>query len=116
MEDVRVLKLVSGETIVASTKPTETFVKVVDPIQFTVVSRGGYGTMMASEWLQTNQNSFKIKRDHIVAMAYPTEMMLDYYFNSVNEIANQENEEETSEEFVNQFVKKMNGNSPTTLH
>lgn len=101
MEDIKVLKLVSGETIVALTTRGDSFVKVENPIEFRVVSRGGYGSMVASEWLQTEQTSFKLRGDHIVAMAQPTEMLLEYYFNTINQL----NEpEETEEEYIERMA------------
>jgi len=100
MDDIKVLKLVSGETIVALTTRGESFIKVENPIEFTVVTRDGYGSMVASQWLQTDQKSFKLRGDHIVAMAQPTEMLLEYYFNTINELNEPEESEEESIELM----------------
>lgn len=101
MEDIKVLKLVSGETIVALTTRDTGFIKIENPIQFTVVSRGGYGSMVASEWMQTDQTSFKLRNDHIVALAEPTDLLLEYYFNTINHM----NEpEETEDEYIERMA------------
>ena len=116
MEDIKVLKLVSGETIVALTTRGDSYIKVDNPIEFRIVaSRGGYGSMIASEWLQTEQTSFKIKGDHIVAMAPPTKMLLEYYFNTINEI----NEpDETEQEYIERMtIESFIANTGTvTIH
>lgn len=101
MQDIKVFKLVSGETIVAKATLAESHVKVEEPIQFTVVSRGGYGNMVASEWMHTEQTSFKLRRDHIVAMAQPTDMLLSYYHNTIEQL-NQP--EETEEEYIERMA------------
>lgn len=116
MEDIKVLKLVSGETIVALTTAGDSFIQVKEPIQFTVVSRGGYGSMVASEWLQTEQSSFKLRKDHIVAMAQPTELLLEYYFNTINAMNEPEQPEEPEDEYIQRFIMNQGGNSPSTIH
>lgn len=94
MNDIRVIKLVSGETIVAKTAFTPSFIQILEPIQFTVVSNEGRGRLVASEWMMSEQTTFKLRKDHIVAMAEPTEMLLEYYQNSVHHLNSDDDEDE----------------------
>lgn len=93
MNDIRVIKLVSGETIVAKITFNTSFIQIIDPVQFTIVSQEGRGRLVASEWMMSEQTSFKLRKDHIVAMAQPTEMLEQYYYNSLD---NFEDDEDTS--------------------
>lgn len=94
---IRVIKLTSGDTIVAKlTKFTEQgpYVQIDDPVQFTMMYRGGgEGSLVAQQWLETDETSFSIHKMQIVAEAEPNDMLKDYYFSSLEEI-NQDPEED----------------------
>jgi hypothetical protein len=94
---IRVIKLTSGDTIVAKlTKLTEQgpYVQIDDPVQFTMMYRGGSeGSLVAQQWLETDETSFSIHKMQIVAEAEPNDMLKDYYFSSLEEI-NQDPEED----------------------
>lgn len=85
---IRVIKLTSGDTIVAKlTKTNDTYVQIDDPVQFTMMYRGnGEGSLVAQQWLETDETSFSIHKMQIVADATPNDMLKDYYFSSLEEI------------------------------
>jgi len=85
---IRVIKLTSGDTIVAKlTKTNDTYVQIDDPVQFTMMYKGnGEGSLVAQQWLETDETSFSIHKMQIVADATPNDMLKDYYFSSLEEI------------------------------
>lgn len=89
-EGIKVIKLTSGDTIVAKlTKNSERdqYVQIDDPVQFTMMYRGGgEGSLVAQQWLETDETSFSIHSMQIVAAAEPNDMLKDYYFSSLEEI------------------------------
>ena len=87
---IKVLKLTSGDTIVAKlTKFNDQrpFVQIDDPVQFTMMYRGGSeGSLVAQQWIETNETCFTIDKIQIVAEAEPNDMLKDYYLSSLEEI------------------------------
>lgn len=104
---IRVIKLTSGDTIVAKlTKFNDQrpFVQVDDPVQFTMMYRGnGEGSLVAQQWLETDETSFSIHKMQIVADATPNDMLKDYYFSSLEEI-NQNYEENFLDDFESEIL------------
>ena len=89
-QGLKVLKLTSGDTIVGNctTKKSSTAVQVNDPVQFTMMYRGrGEGTLVAQQWLETDETSFTIHKMQIVAIAEPNDMLKDYYKNSLEDLS-----------------------------
>lgn len=104
---IRVIKLTSGDTIVAKlTKFNDQrpFVQVDDPVQFTMMYQGGsQGSLVAQQWLETDETSFSIHKMQIVADAEPNDMLKDYYFSSLEEI-NQNYEENFLDDFESEIL------------
>lgn len=89
-QGLKVLKLTSGDTIVGecSTKRQSSVVKVDYPVQFTMMYRGsGEGTLVAQQWIETDEKSFSIHKMQIVAVAEPNEMLKEYYKNSLEDLS-----------------------------
>lgn len=91
MQSIRVIKLTSGETIVGkmSIRERSPFVQIDDPVQFTMMYKGhgGEGTLVAQQWLETEETSFSIHKQQIVAHAEPNEMLKDYYHHSLTDLS-----------------------------
>ena len=89
-EGIKVIKLTSGDTVVAKlTKLSNQgpYVQLDDPVQFTMMYRGGgEGSLVAQQWLETDETSFKVPRHHLVAVADPNDMLKEYYYSSLEEI------------------------------
>lgn len=90
-QNIRVIKLSSGDTLVADFKMVKDhnppYVVLTNPVAFEIVpNRDGVGTMFAQKWLQTDDKVFTIPFMHIVTTAQPNEMILDYYAESLTEI------------------------------
>ena len=87
---IRVIKLTSGDTIVAKLTKFDDrrpFVQIDDPVQFTMMYQGnGNGSLVAQQWLETDETSFSIHKMQIVADATQNDMLKDYYFSSLEEI------------------------------
>ena len=86
---IKVIKLTSGDTIVASLTQNEktSQVQIDNPVQFTMMYRGGgEGSLVAQQWLETDETSFTVHKMQIVAAAEPNDMLKDYYFSSLEEI------------------------------
>jgi hypothetical protein len=100
-EGVKVIKLTSGDTLVASIVLLQhegPFVIIKDPIQFNMQQTGpNSGTMLASKWLETDETQFKVSRFHIVATADPNEMLKEYYYSSLDDLAELAIEDEDDE-------------------
>lgn len=89
-QGLKVLKLTSGDTIVGdcSTKKSSSVVQVNDPVLFTMMYKGsGEGTLVAQQWLETDEKSFTIHKMQIVAVAEPNAMLRDYYRNSLEDLS-----------------------------
>ena len=97
-EGIKVIKLTSGDTIVAKlTKLINQgpFVQLDDPIQFTMMYKGGgEGSLVAQQWLETDETSFKVARAQLVAVAEPNDMLKEYYFSSLEDIYSDIDEED----------------------
>ena len=89
-QSIKVMKLTSGDTIVAKLTKFEDrkpFVQIDDPVQFTMMYKGnGEGTLVAQQWLETNETSFSVHKMQIVAEAEPNDMLKDYYYSSLEDI------------------------------
>lgn len=77
-----VLKLVSGETLIAdvSTSTTPDCYEISDPM----IMRGGIGpnnkfVMSLMPWMETDQRVFTIRSEHIISKAPPTQVVQDHY-------------------------------------
>ena len=102
---IRVIKLTSGDTIVAKLSKfsdKSQYVQVDDPVQFTMMYKGeGEGSLVAQQWLETDETSFSIHKMQIVAEAEPNDMLKDYYFSSLEEIY-----EEVEDSILTEFESK----------
>lgn len=104
MNNIKVLKLVSGETIVADIESNDTSIIISKPIQFTLVPKGsGAGTLMASEWIQTEEEVFTLRCDHVVAIASPTESLRGFYLKSVNEFVSDKTQQKILENLIQEL-------------
>lgn len=86
---IKVMKLTSGDTIVAhcETRKSSSFVKITDPVQFTMIyNGGGAGTMVAQQWLETDDKEFTIHKMQLVAVAEPNAVLKEYYKDSLKDI------------------------------
>lgn len=103
-EGIKVIKLSSGDTVVADLTFLQNegpFVRLDNPVQFTMMYGGrSDGTLVAQQWLETEETSFKIPRHHLVAVAEPNEMLKDYYYSSLEEIT-AESEEDILSALIN---------------
>ena len=89
-QGLKVLKLTSGDTIVGDckTKKSSSIVQVDEPVQFTMIYKGlGEGTLVAQQWLETDEKSFSIHKMQIVAVAEPNDMLKEYYKNSLKDLS-----------------------------
>ena len=100
MQQIKVLKLTSGDTIVANVLPhnKEGFVVIEDPVQFTLSPLNNINRLIATPWLQTDETRFEIEKVNIVASAKPNNLLLEYYTQSLEEIQQLDEFEESVEE------------------
>jgi len=101
---IRVIKLTSGDTIVAKLTRNDAspYVQIQDPIQFTLVHKSdNEGNLVASAWLETEETSFSLHKMQIVADAEPNQMLKSYYTYSLEEVHHELSDIE--EEFFNDF-------------
>lgn len=110
-QGLKVLKLTSGDTIVGecSTKRASSVVQVDHPVQFTMMYRGnGSGTLVAQQWLETDEKSFSIHKMQIVAVAEPNDMLKEYYLNSLEDLSQiYEEDFEEMEDLINFEIDKQ---------
>ena len=105
-DNLKVLKLTSGETIVGKIyiKKDTPFIKVEDPVQFTMMWGGRQsGTLVASKWVESDETAFNIAMHNIIATANPNEMLRDYYANASDDIKNSEFMEEEDRKKENRW-------------
>ena len=110
-QGLKVLKLTSGDTIVGhcTTRKSSSIVQVNDPVQFTMMYRGdSSGTLVAQQWLETDEKSFSIHKMQIVAVAEPNDMLKEYYLNSLEDLSQIYKEDyEDIEELVSFDIDKQ---------
>lgn len=77
-----ILKLVSGETIIADVTPSSTpnAIKVSNPM----LIRSGIDDdsrliMSMMRWMETDQEEHTIATDHVIIQASPTKTIVEYY-------------------------------------
>lgn len=94
------MKLTSGDTIVANVRPhnKEEYLVIEDPVQFTISHDNNVTRLIASSWLQTDETYFEIEKNNIVAAAKPNNVLLEYYNQSLEDMQNIEDDDESFEE------------------
>ena len=110
-QGLKVLKLTSGDTIVGkcSTKKSSPSVQINEPVQFQMMYRGGSeGTLVAQQWLETDEKIFHVHKMQIVAVAEPNEMLREYYENSLKDLSVMYEEDfDDIEELIDLNVDKL---------
>lgn len=124
---LRIMKLVSGETIVAVLEDvTENDYIVVNPMQMEMtVNSYNQPAMIAQEWVVSQTNIFKISKSHVIVSSVPSEMMQGYYASSLMKLNNSENKvmkesefddyEEVEDEY-DEFIDEMSTELEKTFH
>ena len=77
-----ILKLVSGETIIAdvNTSTKENHINVTDPLVLrTGIDDDNRMVMSMYKWMETAQTTFTIEKSHVILRAAPSEPIIDYY-------------------------------------
>lgn len=120
-ENLRVMKLVSGDTIVASLdikNSTMDLVKIHNPVQFTMMYSGeSQGTMVAQSWLETDETTFSLNLDHIIAAALPAQTLKDYYISNLKSIqAETYSEQSPIDEYLDELDNKFTKVDKNKLH
>jgi|SaaInl5LU_22_DNA_1037371.scaffolds.fasta_scaffold36877_2 hypothetical protein len=88
-EGIKILKLITGETVMADIKldKLKKHATLRQPLVFTTqYNSSGTVSMVATKWIESNHLSHRIKTYHIVAAVVPTEMMEQLYIESVEEM------------------------------
>lgn len=98
---LRIMKLVSGETIVAVLEDvTENDYIVINPMQMEMtVNSYNRPAIIAQEWVVSQTNIFKISKSHVIVSSVPSEMMQGYYASSLMKLTNSENKVMKESEF-----------------
>jgi len=124
---LRIMKLISGETIVAVLEDvTENDYIVVNPMQMEMtVNSYNQPAMIAQEWVVSQTNIFKISKSHVIVSSVPSEMMQGYYASSLMKLNNSENKvmkesefddyEEVEDEY-DEFIDEMTTELEKTFH
>lgn len=124
---LRIMKLISGETIVAVLEDvTENDYIVVNPMQMEMtVNSYNQPAMIAQEWVVSQTNIFKISKSHVIVSSVPSEMMQGYYASSLMKLNNSENKvmkesefddyEEVEDEY-DEFIDEMSTELEKTFH
>ena len=88
-EGIKILKLITGETVMADIKldKLKKHATLRQPLVFTTqYNSTGTVSMVATKWIESSHTSHRIKTYHIVAAVVPTEMMEQLYIESVEEM------------------------------
>ena len=110
-DNLRVIKLTSGETIVGKIylNDKRPFLKVENPVQFTMMFNGrSRGSLVASKWVETEETVFNISMHNVIATALPNEMLRDYYHGAYEDIQNEsydEHEQDSMEELAELWLE-----------
>ena len=119
-ENLRVMKLVSGDTIVASLDMKNSSidsVRIHNPIQFTMMYSGeSEGTMVAQSWLETDETMFNLNVDHIVAAALPAQTLKDYYIKNLKSIQEMIQENVSVEDYIEEIDHRFTKLDKNKLH
>jgi hypothetical protein len=93
-----ILKLVSGESIIAdvTTSSKQNYINVTDPLILrTGIDDDNRMVISMYKWVETAQTTFTIENSHIILRAAPTESIIDYY----NEVLEDDKDFFEDEEF-----------------
>ncbi len=99
-QGIKVLKLTSGDTIVGdcSAKKSSSMIQIDSQMSVVMMYQGGgQGSLVAQQWLETDETSFSIHKMQIVAEAEPNDMLKEYYYSSLEDI---NSEYETEEDLL----------------
>jgi hypothetical protein len=110
MDEITILKLITGETVICEMAYTkdERYVSIKNPLQFRLNAQQTGSSLIASKWIETDKSEFKLKTWHIVAAAKPTEYIEEIYHESVADLQEHENQEENNqEEDIDQYLNRM---------
>jgi hypothetical protein len=124
--EVKLIKLISGETVISHIKYDKLKKHAVlkDPLAFTLINKpSGVTSLVATKWMETRQKVFTIKTYHVILTVDPSEMMHKLYLESVEEMgkyetANAEDSEETPDTKWDDLVDYMETleEEDSTLH
>ena len=93
-----ILKLVSGETIIAdvTTSSKENHINVTNPLTLrTGIDDDNRMVMSMYNWVETAQTTFVVDESHVIVRVSPTPSVIDYY----NEVLDSEKDFFEDEEF-----------------
>jgi hypothetical protein len=97
-----ILKLVSGETIIAdvSSSTKQDYLTVKDPL----IVRSGVDddsrlVMSMYKWIESAQTTFSIEKSHVILRAAPSEYLIDYYNEAKEDALIYDEEDVTIEQF-----------------
>ena len=88
-QDIKVLKLITGETVIADIKydNQKKHVTLNYPLLFNLeYKQSGAVSMVATKWMESPLTSHKIKTYHVVVTTTPTKTMHQLYIESVQEM------------------------------
>lgn len=107
-----ILKLVSGETIIAdvTTSSKENHINVTNPLILrTGIDDDNRMVMSMYNWVETAQTTFIIEKTHVIIRVAPTESVIDYY----NEVLENDKDFFEDEEFEENI---QHDNYSTSVH
>jgi hypothetical protein len=122
MHETTILKLITGETLICEMSYTkdEKYVLIKNPLRFSLSTKQSGSSLIASKWIESNQNEFKLKTWHIVAAAEPTEYIEEIYHESIADLEAHENEQENiqDDDEIDQYLNRMllNVNDDFNVH
>lgn len=102
-----IMKLVSGETIIGDVFPSEykSCVDVKNPmIVRSAVDMNQRVVVSLMKWVETDENTFTIRADHIITSAAPSQFLSKYYSESnyddfsLEDIGDEEEDEQVFQE------------------
>ena len=111
---IRLLKLITGETIIADVEldKLKKNATLKQPLIFSILNRSdGSVSMMATKWVESMFTTHKIKTYHIVANVMPSESMHQLYNESIEDLENSsydfDEEQQTKQDEFDELVDYM---------
>jgi hypothetical protein len=89
MQEIKIVRLNTGEDVVAIIQQDATGVNLTDPMSIDFQTRGQNSAVVMGHWLPTqliDANEVFIKTENIMCIMKPNKDFLDYYTNSLNKL------------------------------
>jgi len=123
MNDIRIVRLKSGEDIIGSICTKDEFIEMAEPMTVDIVHNRGENGLVMSHWLPVQlikKNEIILNKNDILTTFEPNDEFCEYYSNTVRKIASllkaKEIADKLTEEEAEGIMEALEQGDGETIH